>query len=178
MISLISIPERVIQGETLKVKLDIQGKINIKTYKGVYFNLTIKKNGGNLGNTILYPLRFNGNPIEWEINPYSYMSDGTFNVNCTIQDGTQIVSTTFVVEPDCIIQKINTCNNLTTIEQSKRFKDSYIKKQEIPIDYTYGCQIEKPKSKIKDTQNIKEINTENIINQNIFSKVQKAYKNV
>lgn len=145
MISLTSIPERIKDGETLKIKLDIQGQINIKMYKGTYFNMILKQNGGTcgLGNSTLYPLRFNGYPLEWEVNPNSYGTYGTFNASCIIQNSKQITSTTFIVEPDCIVKKINTCNNLTSIEQTKRLKDAQIKKQEIPIDYTGGCLIEK-----------------------------------
>ena len=43
MISLTSEPERIINGETLKIKLDIEGKVNLSTYKNMLFNLTIKK---------------------------------------------------------------------------------------------------------------------------------------
>lgn len=179
MISLISIPERIKEGETLKIKLDIQGQINLKMYKGAYFNLVLKKNGGTLGTTTLYPLRFNGFPLEWEVNPNSYGSYGTFNVVCIIQDSNQITNTTFIVEPDCIVKKINTCNNITSLEQTKRFKESQIKKQEIPIDFTGGCQIQKPGTVIKEQPEI--VNPiQNEINSSLISnvKVQKANKNV
>ncbi len=179
MISLSSIPERINQGQTLKVKLDIQGQINIKMYKGTYFNLILKKNGGTLGTTILYPLRFNGFPLEWEVNPNSYGSDGTFNVGCIIQDSNQITSTTFIVEPDCMIKKTNTCNNITSLEQIIRFKDSQIKKQEIPIDYTGGCSIQKPGTILKEqVKNLNKISNEfnNLLGSS--GKVQKATRNV
>jgi hypothetical protein len=120
MISLTSIPEKIKEGETLKLKLDIQGKVNLKIYKGTYFNIILKKNGSILGSTTLYPLRFNGIALEWEVNPNSYSSYGTFNVGCIIQDSNQVTSTTFIVEPNCIIKKVNTCNNITSIEQIKR----------------------------------------------------------
>ena len=184
MISLTSIPERIKEGETLKVKLNIQGQINLKTYKGTYFNIILKKNEGTLGSTTLYPLRFNGNPIEWEINPNSYGSYGTFNASCVIQDSSPVTSTTFIVEPDCIIKKVNTCNNITAIEQTKRHKDSQIKKQEIPIDFTGGCLIQKPGQQIKEEQikeeQIKINQIENEFNSTLLSnvKVQRANKNV
>jgi hypothetical protein len=179
MISLTSIPERIIEGETLKVKLDIQGQINIKMYKGTYFNLVLKKNGGTLGSTTLYPLRFNGFPLEWEVNPNSYDSYGTFNVGCVVQDSNQITSTTFIIEPYCVVKKINTCNNITSFEQTKRFKDSQVKKQEIPIDYTGGCLIQKPGTIIKEQPKISN-QVENEFNTGLLSsvKVQKATKNV
>lgn len=182
MISLTSIPSKIKEGETLKIKLDIQGQINLKTYKGVYFNLVLKKNGGTsgLGNTTLYPLKFNGNPLEWEVNHNSYGSYGTFNVSCIIQNSNQITGTTFIVEPDCIIKKANTCNNITSIEQTKRFKDNQIKKQEIPIDFTGGCLVQKPgfTTIIQDIPIIK--SSTNELEQLLIScaKVQKANKNV
>lgn len=179
MISLTSIPERIKDGETLKLKLDIQGQINLKMYKGTYFNIVLKKNGGHLGSTTLYPLRFNGFPLEWDVNPNSYGSYGTFNASCVIQDSNQITNTTFIIEPDCIIKNINTCNNITVIEQTKRIKNAQVKKEEIPIDYTGGCQIQKPGFVIKEepiniNPIINEFNTTLISN----AKVQKAYKNV
>lgn len=179
MISLTSIPERINEGETLKVKLDIQGQINLKMYKGTYFNIILKKNGSTLGSTTLYPLRFNGFPLEWEINPNSYGSYGTFNATCVVQDSVQVTNTTFIVEPDCIIKKTNTCNNITSIEQQKRYKDSQVKKQEIPIDYTGGCLIQKPGYKIQEEPK-KNNKIENEFNLSLLSnvKVQRANKNV
>lgn len=199
MISLISEPERIKMGETCKVKLDIQGTINLKMYKGAYFNLVLKKNGGTLGSTTLYPLRFNGFPLEWEINPNSYEFDGTFNVNCVLQSGyssilsgyssivssslNSISNTTFIVEPICLVKGANICNNLTVIEQMKRTKDSEIKKQEIPIDWTGGCQIQKPgTTTIIEKEVIKEV--PNSIDENFRSimissaRVQKSSRNV
>jgi hypothetical protein len=78
-----------------------------------------------------------------------------------------------------MVGKINTCNNITSIEQTKKFKDSQIKRQEIPIDYTGGCLIQKPGSQIKE--HIKIVNpVENEFNTLLISsvKVQKAAKNV
>lgn len=179
MISLTALPERIKEGETLKLKLDIQGQINLKMYKNTYFNVVLKKNGGTLGSTTLYPLRFNGFPLEWEVNPNSYGSYGTFNVNCIVQDGAPITNTTFIIEPDCVVKKVNTCNNITSIEQIKRFKDSQIKKQEVPIDYTGGCLIQKPGHTIKQ-EIIKEDPVEKSFGAGLISsaKVQKASKNV
>ena len=182
MISLGSIPEIIKDGETLKVKLDIQGKINLKMYKGTYFNLVIKKNGGTLGPTTLYPLRFNGFPLEWEVNQNSYGTYGTFNVSCIIQDSNQITSTTFIIEPDCFVKKINTCNNITSLEQTKRFKNSQVKKLEIPIDYMGGCLIQKPGTIIKEQTKLVNLldNNNNEFSALLLSsvKVQKAAKNV
>src|SRR3990167_10027536 len=94
-------------------------KNKMETYKNTYFNLIIKKNGGTLGTLTLYPLRFIGKLLEWEVNPYSYGSYGTFNVNCIIQNsstknlnginnGLNVASTTFIVEPDCMVKNANT----------------------------------------------------------------------
>jgi hypothetical protein len=183
MISLISEPERIKEGETLKVKLNIQGQSNLKMYKGAYFNLMLKKNGGTsgLGQTTLYPLKFNGFPLEWEVNPNSYESDGTFNVGCVEQSGSknQIASTTFIREPDCVVKKVNTCNNITSIEQTKRFKESQIKKQEIPIDYMVGCQIQKPGVIVKEEIVLEEPSIVEFKTILVSSaKVQRAGKNV
>ena len=41
MISLKSTPDKIIQGESVKIQLEIQGQINLKMYKGNYFNLII-----------------------------------------------------------------------------------------------------------------------------------------
>ena len=179
MISLTSIPDTIKDGDTGTIKLDIQGRINIQMYKGSYFNLIIKKNGGTLAPVTLYPLRFNGFPLEWEVNSNSYGSYGTFNVNCIVQDGPLLTTTTFIVEPDCIIKKINTCNNITSIEQANRLKTLHVKKQEIPIDYTGGCAIQKPNMSLIQ-QIIKEPKINQDFKSNLISsvKVQKASNNV
>jgi hypothetical protein len=180
MISFIPNPERITNGETLTVKLEIEGQINIKTHKGNYFNVVIKKNGGTLGSVTLYPLRFNSNSLEWEINPYSYGSDGTFTVNCIYQGSSSVLaSTTFVVEPDCVGgRNVNVCNNLTSLEQANRLKNCQAKKQEVPIDYTGGCQIQKPGSfEPKEAvikSDVKKINQPSELI--LTSKVQKAYR--
>jgi hypothetical protein len=184
MINLVSNPERVIEGQTLKIILNIEGQLNIKTYKGAYFNLMIKKNGSTLQNVILYPLRFNGCPLEWEVNPYSYGSDGTFNVNCIYQ-GSNIVltSTTFIVEPEnknLIKENVKQQQNLTTLTQSIEYKKNYIKKQEIPIDYTRGVQILQDKNLNNEIQIDPRHEIINVVQENelvLGSKVQKIKKN-
>ncbi len=186
MISIVSEPERVINGETLKIKLDIEGKVNLATYKNMYFNLTIKKNGGTHGSTILYPLKFIGCPLEWEVNPYSYGSDGTFNVSCTLQNSlNQICSTTFVVEPDCAVSKASSCNNITGILHNINLRKGIVRKQEEEPEYVKSFQIQKPsQSSIYDI-NYKEKEIEKASQSNGFGaqlissvKVQRAYKNV
>jgi hypothetical protein len=184
MISLTSEPEIIKDGEILKLKLNIQGQINNKMYKGSYFNITLKKNGGTLGSVNLYPLRYNGNPLEWEVNPNSYGSYGTFNATCFIQEGPNLTSTTFIVEPDCIIGKVNTCNNLTVIEQANKLKNINVKKKEYQVDFTGGCSIQKPGQNFNHI-NINQINKikvleDSTVENNLVStvKVQKIGKNV
>lgn len=178
MISFIASSERIIYGETLKVKLNIQGKLNIKTHKGTYFNIIIKKNGSLLNTVTLYPLRFNGSELEWEINEYSYGSEGTFIIDCIFQGSLKVLTTTtFIVEPCNLVNNANINNNLTSLEQAKRLKNSQIKTQEVPIDYTVGCLIQKPGMKI-DTINDKIKKQSNDIHELVLSsKVQKAFRN-
>lgn len=186
MISIVSEPERVINGVTLKIKLNIEGKVNISTYKNMFFNLTIKKNGGTHGSTILYPLKFIGNSLEWEVNPYSYGSDGTFNVICTLQNNlNSICSTTFIVEPDCAVAKASSCNNITGILQNINIRKGIVKKQEEQPEYFKSFQIQKKNQiscydinyKEKQIEKSKQSNDPN--KQLISSvKVQRAFKNV
>ena len=178
MISLSPNKERIQDGETIYIKLDIQGNNNIKMYKNKYFNLNINKNGGNHGSSNLYPLRFNGFPLEWEVNKNSYKTYGTFNVSCVIQDGPLLNSTTFIVDEDCIIKKVNTCNNINVYEQIKIQKSEFKKKEEQIIDYTNGCNIQKPGITIISQKIIEPIN-KNIQNELINSgQVQKIAKNI
>lgn len=186
MISIVSEPERIINGETLKIKLDIEGKVNIATYKNMYFNITLKKNGGTHGSTILYPLKFIGGSLEWEVNPYSYGSDGTFNVNCTLQNSlNQICSTTFIVEPNCAESKAVSVNNITGILQNINLRKGIVKKKEEVPEHFKPFQIQKPsQSSIYDI-NYKEKEIEKSKQSNEFNtqlissvKVQRAFKNI
>ena len=187
MISIVSEPERITNGETLKVKLNIEGKVNLVTYKNMFFNLTIKKNGGTHGSTILYPLKFVGCPLEWEVNPYSYGSDGTFNVICTLQNTlNQICSTTFVIEPDCAVSKASSCNNITGILHNINLRKGVVRKQEEIPEYVKSYQIQKPNQVANSYEiNHKEKEIEKLILTNEFGsqlistvKVQRAYKNI
>ena len=127
MISLVSNPMEIYQGDSLKIELTIDGKINEQTYYGKYFNLNIKKNGTNKIET-LYPLRYNLEPLIWEINPFIYNSYGTFNVIAIIQDGPQISTCTFIVLEQCTIGKINICNNLSSYNNISNIKNHMYKK--------------------------------------------------
>lgn len=158
MISLTPSPSSIKSSQSLRLKLDIQGLLNIKMYKGVYFNIVLKKNGGTLGTVVLYPLRFNGCPLEWEVTPYSYEQlgpTGTFSANCFIQNSpnpntNSIVGTTFIVD-SCDQSVCDDCNgetqcvNLTMITNCKKVKNQWlsVKKDLVPIDYSGGCSVEK-----------------------------------
>lgn len=191
MISIVSEPERIINGETLKVKLNIEGKVNIATYKNKYFNVIIKKNGGTHGSIILYPLKFIGCPLEWEVNPYSYAgSDGTFNVICTLQNSDiHICTCTFIVKSDCKVSKISCPNNITELLQNINIRNGITKKQEEKPEYFQSFQVQK-KEQTLNSQDItykekeiekkqsyldNEVNKVNLLNS---VKVQRAFKNV
>jgi len=187
MISIVSEPERIINGQTLKVKLNIEGKVNLATYKNMYFNLTIKKNGGTHGSTILYSLKFIGYPLEWEVNPYSYGSDGTFNVICTLQNSlNQICSTTFVIEPNFAVTQASSCNNITGIIHNINLRKGIVRKQEELPEYIKSFQIQN-KNQLSNSYEInhKEKEIEKLKLTNEFGsqlistvKVQRAYRNV
>ena len=190
MISIVSEPERIMLGETLKVKLNIEGKVNENTYKNKYFNLTIKKNGGTHGTITLYPLKYIGCELEWEVNPYSYSeSYGTFNVTCTLQNSTvPICNTTFVVEPDSAVAKASSVSNITGLIQNINIRKGIARKQEEKPEYFKSHQVQKPEQiansyeinykekeiEKKQTQSGNETNTTNLLNS---VKVQRAFKN-
>ena len=167
MISLSSIPSRIKSGESLKICLDIQGPVNLSTYKNSYFNLTIKKNGGNLGTVNAYPLRWIGESIEWEINQYTYgldnsdLSGGTFNVVCSLQSAqsglkglgsknstgpkipSQTIGTcTFIVES--VFDLTDQSKNITAILQQKNSLAISSKKVIEPTQYIKPYQIQQP----------------------------------
>lgn len=190
MISVVSEPERIIMGETLKVKLNIEGKVNENTYKNKYFNLTIKKNGGTHGTIILYPLKYIGCELEWEVNPYSYAdSYGTFNVLCTLQNSTiPICNTTFVVEPNSAIAKASSVSNITGLLQNINIRKGIVRKQEEKPEYIKSYQVQKPEQiansyeinykekeiEKKQMKLVNETNTSNLLNS---GKIQRAFKN-
>ena len=190
MISIVSEPERIILGETLKVKLNIEGKVNENTYKNEYFNLTIKKNGGTHGTITLYPLKYIGYELEWEVNPYSYAySYGTFNIVCTLQNSTiPICNTTFVIEPDSAVAKASSVSNITGLLQNINVRKGIARKQEENPEYFKSHQVQKPEQiansyeinykekeiEKKQTQYENETNTTNLLN---TVKVQRAFKN-
>lgn len=189
MISITANPERIILGETLKVELNIKGKVNENTYKNKYFNLIVNKNGGTHGSIVLYPLKFIGCPLEWEINPYSYSETyGTFNVICTLQNSKiPICNTTFVVEPDAPIAKAISDTNLTTLLANINKRKEIVKKQEQIPEYVKPYQVQKPEpagSSYEINYKEKEIEKKQSIDESIkmhllnSGKVQRAYKNL
>ena len=177
MISLKSNPDRIFEGETLKIELIISGKINEKTYYGKYLNLNIIKNG-TTDIITLYPLRYNFKPLEWEVNPNSYKSYGTFNVQAIIQDGPVITTTTFIVEEKCIIGKINTCNNINYFQNINNSNNFNKQNKKTDIIETLKPSIQKPNTIITE----KIINKNDILHKNMSillnNKVQKTGLNV
>lgn len=188
MISIACEPERIIMGETLKVKLNIEGKVNGNTYKNKYFNLVIKKNGGTHGTITLYPLKYVGCELEWEVNPYSYADTyGTFNVMCGLQNSSvSICNATFIVEPNSAIAKASSVLNITGLLQNINMRKSIVRKQEEKPEYIKAFQIQKPEQmansyeinykekEIEKKQTGNETNTINLLN---TGKIQRAFKN-
>jgi len=118
MIDLTVIPDRLIVTDLQLVTInfnisDVRFHIDVNKhyYFGKYFNIIIRKNGTVNNTQTLYPLRFNGNQLTWNYTPSDI---GTFLVNAVLQNEQNIIvaSTTFVVEPDNIISKVNTANNI------------------------------------------------------------------
>lgn len=172
MISLISLPERVIQGESIIIELKIEGKLK-KTYYGKYINLNIKKNGSTY-TKILYPQRYNNEPLIWNVNQNSYSLYGTFNVNAFIQNESSIISsTTFIIEEKCIVNKVDISNNLSDYKNKQNIKDNYQKNNEIN-ESNIIYNIQKPNQQIIET-----VKTDIIeINNDLLNKVQKSLRNV
>jgi hypothetical protein len=116
MLDLTVVPDRLI--ETDKQIVTINFNItdtkfyidpNKKKYFGTYINITIRKVGSNLYFETLYPLRYNGEELIWNYTPSEV---GTFIIDAVLQNSQEIVitSTTLVVEPRNIINKVNIPN--------------------------------------------------------------------
>lgn len=97
MISLVASPDQIIDEEIVYVILTMDDVINQQSYLGLYINLIVKKVGTN-NNVPTYRLRYNGEPLTWEINKYTYGSPGTFQVSANIYDGPSFANTNFVVK--------------------------------------------------------------------------------
>jgi hypothetical protein len=178
MISLRATPDRIIQGDTLKLELEITGQLNNKTYYGKYFNITLKKNGST-DSSNLYPLRYNYEPLVWEVNPNSYEFHGTYTANCVLQGGPLITSTTFIIYEDCVVGKVDTCNNLASIENYLNIKSAYIKNKEPSSDVVQGSKVQKKGDtlKVAPLPPLKTIEAQNPVN-TIGGKIQKSGYNV
>ena len=118
MLDLTVVPDRLIETDKQIVTInfniiDVKFHIdpNKKKYFGTYINITIRKVGSNLYFETLYPLRYNGEELSWNYTPSEV---GTFIVDAVPQNCQEnvIISTTLVVEPHTVINKINTANNI------------------------------------------------------------------
>ncbi len=125
MLDLTVVPDRLIETDKQIVTInfniiDVKFHIdpNKKKYIGAYINITIRKVGSNLYFETLYPLRYNGVELSWNYTPSEV---GTFIINAVPQDSQEIViiSTTLVVEPRNVINKINTFNNINMYTVNK-----------------------------------------------------------
>jgi hypothetical protein len=113
MISLVASPEQIIIDNIVYVTLTIDDEINQKAYQGIFINLLVKKVGTN--NVIpTYRFRYNGEPLVWEINKYTYGDVGTFQVTANVYDGPQIANTTFVVKDSWKPQDSNIGSGITS----------------------------------------------------------------
>ena len=113
MISLVASPEQIIIDNIVYVTLTIDDEINQKAYQGIYINLLVKKVGTN--NVIpTYRFRYNGEPLIWEINKYTYGDVGTFQVTANVYDGPQIANATFVVKDSWKPQDSNIGSGITS----------------------------------------------------------------
>ena len=184
MISLTAEPEKILEGENLIIKLDIVGKVNKQTYFGKYFKLNIRKNGSEEVEQ-LYPLRYNLEPLIWEINSNIYgaygVFYGTYNVTASLQNLQKIIANTnFIVEEQCLIKKTNVCNNITWYENENKIKTMYSNNNKKEDNQMYIPNIQKPGEVYKNKIN----NIDNKILENIndqyktYSNVQIATKNV
>lgn len=96
MISLIASPDQITDEHIVYITLTIDDKVSQQTYQGLYINLIIKKVGSN-NNVPSYRLRYNGEPLVFEINKYMYGLPGTFQVTANIFDGPSFATAGFVV---------------------------------------------------------------------------------
>ncbi len=130
MISLVASPDQIIIDTIVYITLTIDDEVNQKAYQGLYINLTVKKVGTN-NNVPSYRIRYNGEPLVWEINKYTYGGPGTFQVTANVYDGPSFANTTFVVvesfkPQDCnigagITSKVQLVNNANSNSRSQNF---------------------------------------------------------
>lgn len=164
--------DKILEGETITAEFIINDKYNQQFYKNKYFVLNIKQNGSNNSQQIS-PLYYSGKPLVWEINPLIYKFTGTYFIYITLLNDSslnkKLANNTFIVEPDCVINNINTCNNINShinnIQTKKEISQSFYKEDLS----TYQPSIQKA----NDPNNI--INVKNdtkIYNNDLSNKVE------
>lgn len=97
MISLVASPDQIIIDNIVYITLTIDDEVNQKAYQGLFINLIVKKVGTD-NSVPTYRFRYNGEPLVWEINKYTYGNVGTFQVTANVYDGPSFANTTFVVK--------------------------------------------------------------------------------
>ncbi len=162
MISLIANPDNVVDENVLYIILTIDDEVNQKAYQGLYINLIIKK-VGTLNQVPTYRLRYNNEPLTFEINKYTYGGPGTFQVTANVYDGPSIASTSFIVSEKFKMGNINIGAGVTSKVQlqsqaNSNSRNTYFPKyvepdpnsqkvQQSGIDYFKTTKVE-PVSKI------------------------------
>ena len=168
MLDLTVVPDRLIETDKQIVTInfsitDVKFHIdpNNKKYFGTYININIRKFGSNLYFETLYPLRYNGEELTWNYTPSEV---GTFIIDAVPQNSQEIViiSSTLVVEPQNVINKVNTSNNInmfsannnilkapkykTENEELLDFNKTKISSSNNVIIYNINNNIKEPKS--------------------------------
>ena len=146
MLDLTVVPDRLIVTDKQIVTInfniaDVKFHIdpNKKKYIGTYINITIRKVGSNSFFETLYPLRYNGEELIWNYTPSEV---GTFIVDAVPQNSQEIIiiSTTYVVEPHTIINKVNTANNINVFTANNNILKApkYKTAEEERLEYNKG----------------------------------------
>jgi hypothetical protein len=136
MISLIPNPDQISDENIVNIILTIDDEVNKKAYEGIYINLIIKK-VGTLNQVPSYRLRYNGEPLIFEINKYTYGGPGTFQVTANIYDGPSFASTTFIVTEKFKMNNVNIGAGVTSKVQlqtqaNSNSRNTYFPKYEEP----------------------------------------------
>jgi hypothetical protein len=119
MISLIASPDQIVDECVTYITLNIDDELNQKQYKGLYINLIIKK-VGTTATIPTYQQRYNGEPLIWEINKYTYKLPGTFQVTANVYDGPSFASCSFIVEEQFILRNKNIVMNMKQAPPNSR----------------------------------------------------------
>jgi hypothetical protein len=118
MISLIASPDQIVDDCVTYITLNFDDELNKKQYQGLYINLIIKK-VGTTTNIPTYQQRYNGEPLTWEINKYTYKLPGTFQVTANIYDGPSFATCSFIVEEQFILRNKNIVMNFKQPSNSR-----------------------------------------------------------